>query len=348
MLEREIAVYRRLRERSVQTAMVTYGGSSDLDHGVKLGDIRVLCNRWRLPQTVYERMLPFLHGRWLSGASVIKTNQINGADVALRAARLWRKPLVVRCGYIWSALAMQGGSGRASEAIRAIGLERKVFGAAHRIVVTTPVMARDVESRHGVSPRKIRVIPNYVLTDPFCPDGTAPIENRLCFVGRLSEEKNPMSLVRALAGLAVDLVLIGEGPLRNVLERLAADLGVRARFLGSRPHLELPGILRQCAIFLLVSPHEGHPKSLLEAMACGLPVIGADAPGIRELIRHGENGWLCGTDPESIRTAVQELLARPQLRALLGRNARDHVLENFSLERILDLERSMLREVAAG
>jgi len=243
---------------------------------------------------------------------------------------------------------MQGGPRRAVEAARADTLERRVFRAARRVVVTTPAMARYVESRHGVSARNVRVIPNYVLTDQFSPDETEPVANRLCFVGRLSEEKNLTSLVKALAGLEAELFLIGDGPLRRDLQGLATALDVRVSFLGNRPHLALPSILRQCSIFLLVSPHEGHPKALLEAMSCGLAVIGADAPGIRELIRHGETGWLCGTDPESIREAVRNLMARPELRASMGRNAREYVLENFSLERILDLELSMLQEVASG
>jgi glycosyltransferase involved in cell wall biosynthesis len=81
-------------------------------------------------------------------------------------------------------------------------------------------------------------------------------------------------------------------------------------------------------------------------MACGLPVIGADSPGIRELIVHGETGWLCGLDAKSIREAILYLLARPDLRAELGRNARRYVVENLSLERIVEMELALLREVA--
>jgi glycosyltransferase involved in cell wall biosynthesis len=80
-------------------------------------------------------------------------------------------------------------------------------------------------------------------------------------------------------------------------------------------------------------------------MACGLPVIGADSPGIRELICHGETGWLCGTDSASIRTAIQLLLADAALRQRLGRNARRFVEENFTLDRIVEMELALLREV---
>ena len=69
--------------------------------------------------------------------------------------------------------------------------------------------------------------------------------------------------------------------------------------------------LTKSTIFVLPSFYEGHPKALLEAMSCGAPVLGADSPGIRELIRHGNTGYLCGTDLRSIRVALEELLSSP-------------------------------------
>ena len=100
------------------------------------------------------------------------------------------------------------------------------------------------------------------------------------------------------------------------------------------------------AIFVLPSLYEGHPKTILEAMACGASVVGADSPGIRELIRHGKTGYLCGTDPQSIRVALEELLAHLTLRRELGSNARQYVVENYSLAKIGKMELTMLKEVA--
>jgi glycosyltransferase involved in cell wall biosynthesis len=112
------------------------------------------------------------------------------------------------------------------------------------------------------------------------------------------------------------------------------------------PNSELPGYLNRAGLFILPSFYEGHPKALIEAMACGLPVIGADSPGIRELIRHGETGYLCGTEPESIREAIQDLLDSPTLSAQMGHHARQFVIENYSLDRIAELELALLKEAA--
>jgi len=246
---------------------------------------------------------------------------------------------------MWSALAASGGEAREQEACIARRVERHVFRAAKRVVVTTSEM-RDYAVREYLLPdHKVRVIPNYVLTDLFIPQGTKPVKGRLCFVGRFSHEKNPLSLVRACAGLDVELVMVGDGPLKEEIERLGKDLRVALSLIPNTPHRELPKILRSSQIFLLASPHEGHPKALLEAMSCGLTVIGVDAPGIREVIKHGENGWLCSQDVQAIRHSIQYLLANPGLREKLGRQAREFVCKHFSREQVLAMELELIREV---
>ena len=76
-----------------------------------------------------------------------------------------------------------------------------------------------------------------------------------------------------------------------------------------------------------------------------MPVIGADSPGIREIIKHRFNGYLCGTDSHSIRLAIEELLSNPGLCNFLGENARKYIVDNFSLDRILEMEYDLYREV---
>ena len=150
-----------------------------------------------------------------------------------------------------------------------------------------------------------------------------------------------MPLSKHVRGIDADLVMIGSGPLRGEIEKTGRQHGVRLLMPGNLPHSDLPNILNRSSLFLLVSPHEGNPKTLLEAMSCGLPVIGADAPGIREIIRHGENGWLCGTDAASIRQAILKLLGEPELRAQLGINARNFVAARHGLDAIIRQETAL-------
>jgi glycosyltransferase involved in cell wall biosynthesis len=338
-LEREIALYLRLQQKGIKVSFVTYGDIRDLEYEPQLQGIQILCNRWNLPLQGYEWLLPLLHASALRRADGIKTNQTNGADVALRAANFWHKPLIARCGYMWSDLLQAGGK----DAAFATRLEQVVFQNAQAVVVTTPPMKDYIQEKYGVSAGQINVIPNYVLTDIFSPENEKIPSKRISFVGRLSEHKNLHTLLEACSQLEVDLHFIGEGELRNSLRERALALNVPLTLHGSVPHSQLPALIRQSDLFVLVSPHEGHPKSLLEAMSCGVAVLGADSPGIREQIVHGETGWLCGTDAQSMHAAIEHLLSDPELRKRLGANARKFIEENYSLERIVEMEINLLK-----
>jgi glycosyltransferase involved in cell wall biosynthesis len=81
-------------------------------------------------------------------------------------------------------------------------------------------------------------------------------------------------------------------------------------------------------------------------MACGLPVIGTDVAGIRELINHKENGYLCGTTAEEIRQAILDVLGDSGQMARMGRNAREFVVMHFALDRIVEMELELLEKLA--
>jgi glycosyltransferase involved in cell wall biosynthesis len=138
--------------------------------------------------------------------------------------------------------------------------------------------------------------------------------------------------------------LIGEGPLRPTLE-LEAARNPRLRLLGGRPHGELPEHLRRAAIYVLPSLYEGHPKTLIEAMACGRPVVTTNVPGIREIVRDGETGALCAPDVLSLRARIADVLRDAKLRERLGCGARAFAVAHYSLERIIDQELFLYREL---
>jgi len=342
ILEREVALYLQLVQKGIDVSFVTYGDRQDLKFASHIPGIRILCNRWGFPTWLYKSVLPYLHAKDLKSGDIYKSNQMNGADVALRSAQKWKKKVIARCGFMWSDLARQSKYHDFDEAYQ---VERKVFSGSSQVVVTTKRMKDYVIESHHISSEKINVIPNYVLTDLFAPSKDAPTKNRISFIGRLNEEKNPQTLVRACAHTNVSLVMAGEGPLKEQVRFLASELNVNLKLLGSVPHTQLPSILNSSELFVLLSPKEGHPKTLLEAMSCGVPVIGADSPGIRELIEHGITGWLCEPTPESVRAAINHLLDRPSLRKKIGESARGFVLKNFSLDRILDLEMASYRDL---
>jgi glycosyltransferase involved in cell wall biosynthesis len=291
-------------------------------------------------------LIPKLHLLNHRGSMVIRSNQVKGAYVAMKTARLFRKKFVARCGYLLSEL-MEGTYGPTSPRVqKARKLEEKVFTTADQVVVTTETMRHIVVERYQVPAEQVMVIPEYVETDRFCPKSDqSGKQNRICFVGRLEREKNLFSLLEGVRDLNVELIVVGSGSLLEELRAKTNSNGLSVKFLGNVQNRRLPDILNSCSTLILPSFHEGQPKVLLEAMACGLPVIGTNVRGIRDVVRHGENGILCGITAVEIRAAIQELLGDAKLRQWLGRNARRFVVEHCALDKVVKMELEMLQEV---
>lgn len=89
------------------------------------------------------------------------------------------------------------------------------------------------------------------------------------------------------------------------------------------------------------------PKTLLEAMACGLPAIGTKIDGTKEVIEHGKNGILCDTDSNSIRQAIMSVMGDEGLKQTLGKKARETIEQRFSIEKLADKELRLYAQLLA-
>jgi glycosyltransferase involved in cell wall biosynthesis len=346
IIDREIETYKSLLPFVESISFLTYGSKEDFAFASRLDGINILPNKWRLGSNLFSLVAPILYRKEMQQATILKTNQTNGWWTAGIARMLFKKKLVVRCGFLLSLNYRRKGHHRLKCALVS-RLELLGFKVADKIVVATENM-KDYIARHYALPRdKIAVIPNHVNTDVFKPlPGIHREPGRICFVGTLKRAKNLSLLLQAMRDIrGVELVVIGSGPLRDELTKEAKELSIDVRFLGSLPNYQLPTELNRSEIFVLPSLYEGHPKALLEAMACGLPVIGTDVPGIREVIAHGQTGYLCQPTPEDMRRAITRVLGHKELGRQLGERAREFVVESYSIEKILEQELTVLHSL---
>lgn len=320
-LERELALYAELAKYGCKTTIISWGDKQDKIIADRYSWLKVCANTWNLSQQRYEQLMPVLHATHLIRADLIKSNQANGADCAWRCARLWQKPFIARCGYIWSQLSADMGK---SDVYQAQKIEQEIYQNCTIGITTTNNGKEYLINHYHIDDKKIEIIPNYVPNQYFsaplpCYDRSPQIVTQ---VGRLSVEKNLFSLIEACSKLPVTLRLVGDGPLKEKLKKYAQQHGTRIEFTGTVPTSDLPHILEQSTIVTLVSHYEGHPKTLIEAMARGCAVLGTKVRGIAPLIKDGSNGLLCDTDPDSIRIGLETLLADLNLRERLGKQAR--------------------------
>jgi glycosyltransferase involved in cell wall biosynthesis len=349
ILERELALYRALRPHLEHLAFLTYGGEEEGALAPQLPGVEILANTWKLQSNLYSVGASFLHRRALRRATIFKTNQLNGAWCAVIAKRLFGKKLVVRCGFLWSDFVarLHPGAWRQTAARR---LERRACRAADAVIVAAESDRDAIVRRYGVAPDRVQVIPNYVDISVFRPMPEVPREpGRIVFVGRLEDQKNVLALVDAVLGLAdASLTIVGDGPLLDQLRARAERRPGAVTFLGARPHAELPALLNRSTLLVLPSHYEGHPKAVVEAMACSLPVVGARVPGIREIVVHGETGFLCGTSAEEIRAALRAVLDDGELRERIAAGGLRYVRSCCSLQSATERELAILQSLSAG
>ena len=238
--------------------------------------------------------------------------------------------------------------------------------AADRVCVLSPAHAASVPylRRAGErAPEKLIEVPNGVDVELFSPGpDTAGLRTRLglgddavvaAFVATLDRAHHFKRLdvaIDALAlldrgagadGAGVHLVVAGGGELLEGFRARAtlAGVGDRVHFLGAVPHADLPGVLRAGDLFLLTTePPESFGIVLIEAMACGLPAIATDYPGVRAVVDQGETGLVVPRDdPAAVAAALRELLdAGAEGRRRLGEAGRAKAVREWAWPRLLD------------
>jgi glycosyltransferase involved in cell wall biosynthesis len=228
-----------------------------------------------------------------------------------------------------------------------------MLGLADTILTpSTELLEKSVEARY---PReRLHYIPNGVNTDDFSPGprdpalmrayGLEPGDNVVVVPRRLDPKNGVDVLVRAVAEAKAALprlkvLLVGDGEQRPELQALAGNLGVTGRvvFCGSQPRAAMTPHLRLADVAALPSRAEAVSLAGLEAMACGLPVLGSRVGGIPEFVFEGVNGRLFPVeDHRRLGEILVETFSNPASIPKMGAHARQGVTENFSWKRCAD------------
>ncbi len=212
----------------------------------------------------------------------------------------------------------------------------------------------------GYPESKLRVIPNGVEIPPmptqsreaFRKELGVPDEARIVMVvGRLAAQKRMTDLIWSMQLLRqadphAYLVIVGDGPLRASLEQYAREVEVTShvRFLGHRP--DAASLLHQADLVWLGSEFEGMSNSLMEAMACGRPIVATAIPPNQELIQHGVHGYLVNVgDSAGFAQYSLKLMTSPDLATQLGTAAKQRVETELSVARMVERHVTLYREV---
>jgi glycosyltransferase involved in cell wall biosynthesis len=223
-----------------------------------------------------------------------------------------------------------------------------------RVIAVNPFMADQLKADYPRWADKFVTISNGVGEEFFHVCRRLPESFTLVVIGNLTKNKGVGLVLRAFQYLlktngSARLTMVGDGPERASLERLAGELGVsrRVRFLGRVDPQTVPEILAESSAMVLASSGEGRPNVVLEAMAAGVPVIASDIDGVRGLIEHKHTGLLFSLDHvEQLSRRMKLLADRPDLARTLAANARRLIeTEGFTWQRCADRHRQLYDEV---
>jgi glycosyltransferase involved in cell wall biosynthesis len=277
--------------------------------------------------------------------------------VGLPVARLLRKTIIMKVGGsgVLPAMALSP-TGR---------LEiRWLRKWADRIMILNEGMRAEALVARFPADRLVWM-PNPVDTEQFSPvpdaqrrqlraqHGLPPDASIIIYTGRLAPEKSLHVLVEAFATVRhqrpqAHLVLVGDGPMRTALTEQTQRLGCHDNtcFVGNVAPSEIPQWLQMADVFALVSPSEGFPCALVEAMSAGLASVVSDIPAIRQLVQSQQHGLLSPPgDAAAVSAALIRILDDHELRTRMGAEARRSVKELYATERVLERYEALLGKI---
>jgi len=348
LIDREVLIYHRLTEKGYNINFITYGMAEDLAWKEKAGDIKVFPVYQRIKKSgrgltniLKSIEVPFKFKDVFKAADIIKTNQMQGSWVGLIAKFIYGKKLIIRCGFEWYRNAYVRRKKRFSLFKNAFVymLEWLTYHLCDEIIISNQTDLEFIKTTFKIKDKKLHLIRNYVDTDLFRPlDSVKKEKNKLLYVGRFEPRKNILNTLKAIKDTPYFLDIIGYGEGKDSLESFVRDNRLNVRFLNIVPNSVLPEIINKYNALILPSLYENSPKVIIEAMSCGIAVIGTNVPGIQEIIRHRENGFLCYTDMLSIKKAIETVMSDSSLRDTIGINGREYVLKNCNLGAALNKE----------
>lgn len=303
--------------------------------------------------------------RWLKSRRValIHAHDLYTSILAVPAARL------AQCRVVLSRLDLMHWQSAAQKlALRAVSR------AADHLVANAEAIARQIAREERLKSDRVTVIRNGIDLSRFDekarrpPESNLPpVENGEIIVAHVANMNHPVKaqelLIEVFSWLRsrhpkARLWLIGDGPRRPLLERVAASVGLRREvvFLGRRG--DVPAILRRAHIGVLASRAEGLSNAIIEAMAAGLPMVVTDAGGNAELVANEESGFVVPVDARLVFAArLETLLDAPALRFEMGQNARRFVERSLGADRLVEaharlyrrlIERRVPKDIAAA
>ncbi|NVJ28694.1 MULTISPECIES: spore coat polysaccharide biosynthesis glycosyltransferase ExoK [Myxococcus] len=293
--------------------------------------------------------------RWLKSNRVdlVHVHDFYSTLIAVPAAKLAGTKVIV------GRLDLSHWQGKARRAVHS-----RLTAMADHVVANAEAIRRMLVEEEGLPASRISVIHNGLdlarfdmrmregLKAPLPDTGDSPVIVHVANMNHPVKRQEDLLLALAMlhhGGTPVQAFLVGDGPRRKGLEKLAAELGVSDTVHFLRHRTDVAAIYARATLGVLCSSAEGMSNAVMEGMAAGLPMVVTRVGGNTDLVRDGERGLVVPSErPAQLAQAINQLLSSPEKARRMGRAARDFVARELSLERLIRLHDALYQRVVHG
>lgn len=336
ILEREISYYVNLsKSNQYKVYFLTYG--SHLDMNITIDKSITIIPIFKDMNKPKNKLLILFHSfyyilknnKLLKQFDIFKTNQNFGSWLAVISKIFYRKKLISRSGYDLFHFAIL--ERRIVKIFFSYLICLFVYKFSNNIIVPSKYYKYFLNKYFFINKSKIYIIPNFVNTNKFNVQNNTKYYNRVIFIGRLENQKNLKNIINIFTDSNFFLDIYGDGSLKDDLLQYSILNKSNVSFFNRTTNEKIPNLLNKYNFLILFSLYEGNPKILLEAMSCGLCVIGSNVTGIKDIITNNKNGLIFNlNDSGNIIKTISDISSDKLLS--IKHNARKTIKQNFALD----------------
>jgi glycosyltransferase involved in cell wall biosynthesis len=345
LLSREIELYKQiLNKTDIKFTFVTYGSDEDIEILSEFKKINVIPvgkyikSRNKTVKFIQSLFIPFRIKKELKNIDLMKTNQLMGSWIPIILKLLLKKPLIIRTGYDLLDFSVKEKKSILKIMFNYL-LTLLSLLLSDKYFVSSTNDLRNLNKKFSLIKNKtIELRPNWVNIPKEVNNIMGRKKERILMVGRLEDQKNYEGVIKNLSGSELVLDIVGEGKLKKNILNFGQENNLEIHFLGTLDHNVLLKKYGEYKFYILYSKFEGHPKTLLEAMSQGCVPLVLKNQNVMEVVDHKVSGVILESEKESLNKWIIYLNENNNEFKKISMNARNFVVNTFSLEKSLNVE----------
>lgn len=341
-LDRELKQFKEIAEKGHYSfKFFTYGNSEDIDLFNNSASIEIYPIYENLKyrsnkffRFIYSFLIPFKISKIVKSTDLIYQNQLNGSWVSIILKMITKRPLIVRTGYDTYFFSI-----KENKKIWIVQFYRLLTYLALKFSdLYTVSSASDLKFLNSkFNNQEIKITRNWTNPIKAAPFDSRK-ENKILCVGRLVDQKNYEFLFNEFKTLRknIEIDIVGEGPLKNKLQKIATLNTLKVNFLGNINHDQLLKTYQNYKFYILPSLYEGNPKTLLEAMGSGCVVLASNIENNLEIITNKKNGYTFELKDGYLLDLFNNILSKNSSELYtVHKNAMSYINDIYTLEVIM-------------